>query len=38
MLLMMRWPGGGTDLFRSIFRAPAEQPLPPSGPTAIPSL
>jgi FHS family glucose/mannose:H+ symporter-like MFS transporter len=38
MLLMMRWPGGGTDLFRSIFRAPAEQPLPPSGPTAISSL
>jgi FHS family glucose/mannose:H+ symporter-like MFS transporter len=38
MLLMMRWPGGGTDLFRSIFRAPAEQPLPPSGPTAVPSL
>ena len=26
MLLMMRWPGGGTDLFRSIFRAPAEKP------------
>jgi FHS family glucose/mannose:H+ symporter-like MFS transporter len=38
MLLMMRWPGGGTDLFRSIFRAPEEQPLPPSGPTAVPSL
>jgi fucose permease len=38
MLLMMRWPGGGTDLFRSIFRAPGEQPLPPSGPTAVPSL
>jgi FHS family glucose/mannose:H+ symporter-like MFS transporter len=38
MLLMMRWPGGGTDLFRSIFRAPGEQPLPPSGPTAISNL
>jgi fucose permease len=38
MLLMMRWPGGGTDLFRSSFRAPGEQPLPPSGPTAISSL
>jgi FHS family glucose/mannose:H+ symporter-like MFS transporter len=38
MLLMMRWPGGGTDLFRSIFRASEEQPLPPSGPTAVPSL
>jgi fucose permease len=38
MLLMMRWPGGGTDLFRSIFRAPAEQPLPPSGPTVISTL
>jgi fucose permease len=29
MLVMMRWPGGGTDLFRSMFRPPAEQPLPP---------
>lgn len=38
MLLMMRWPGGGTDLFRSIFRAPVEQPLPPSGPTATSNL
>jgi len=34
----MRWPGGGTDLFRSIFRAPVEQPLPPSGPTATSNL
>jgi len=38
MLLMMRWPGGGTDLFRSIFRAPAEQPLPPAGPNVLPTL
>jgi fucose permease len=38
MLLMMRWPGGGTDLFRSSFRAPGEQPLPPSGPTSVPGL
>jgi MFS transporter, FHS family, glucose/mannose:H+ symporter len=38
MLLMMRWPGGGTDLYRSLFRAAAEQPLPPTGPTALPTL
>jgi hypothetical protein len=44
MLLMMRWPGGGTDLYRTLFRtAPEhrtgpEQPLPPAGPTALPSL
>jgi fucose permease len=38
MLLMMRWPGGGTDLYRTVFRAAAEQPLPPAGPTALPSL
>ena len=38
MLLMMRWPGGGTDLFRTVFRPPAERPLPPGGPTALPTL
>jgi MFS transporter, FHS family, glucose/mannose:H+ symporter len=38
MLLMMRWPGGGTDLYRNLFRAAAEQPLPPTGPTALPTL
>ncbi len=38
MLLMMRWPGGGTDLYRTLFREPAEQPFPPAGPTALPSL
>lgn len=38
MLLMMRWPGGGTDLYRSLFRGAAEQPLPPTGPTALPTL
>lgn len=27
MLVMMRWPGGGTDLFRSFFRPSAGQPL-----------
>jgi len=38
MLIMMRWPGGGTDLFRSIVRPLAERPLPPRGPNALPSL
>jgi fucose permease len=38
MLLMMRWPGGGTDLYRTLFRGTAEQPFPPAGPTALPSL
>ena len=38
MLGMMRWPGGGTDLFRSIFRATEERSLPPGGPTALPTL
>jgi fucose permease len=37
MLVMMRWPGGGTDLFRTLFRPPAERPLPPRGPNALPS-
>ena len=38
MLVMMRWPGGGTDLFRTLFRPPAERPLPPRGPNALSSL
>jgi fucose permease len=44
MLLMMRWPGGGTDLYRALFRTTPEHrtgpehPLPPAGPTALPSL
>lgn len=38
MLLMMRWPGGGTDLYRTLFRTAPQQPLPPAGPTALPSL
>ena len=38
MLLMMRWPGGGTDLYRNLFRGTDEQPLPPAGPTALPTL
>ncbi len=38
MLVMMRWPGGGTDIFRTVFHPPAERPLPPRGPTVLPSL
>jgi fucose permease len=38
MLVMMRWPGGGTDLFRTIFRPRTDQQLPPAGPTVLPSL
>jgi fucose permease len=38
MLVMMRWPGGGTDLFRTVFRPPAERPLPPRRPTVLPTL
>ena len=38
MLVMMRWPGGGTDLFRHIFRPADERPLPPAGPTVSPTL
>lgn len=37
MLVMMRWPGGG-DLFRGIFHRREEQPLPPGGPTFLPTL
>ncbi len=38
MLVMMRWPGGGTDIFRTLFHPPAERPLPPRGPNVLPSL
>jgi fucose permease len=38
MLVMMRWPGGGTDLFRTIFRSPADQPVPPPRSTILPIL
>jgi fucose permease len=38
MLVMMRWPGGGTDLFRTIFRSPADQPVPPPRQSALPIL
>jgi MFS transporter, FHS family, glucose/mannose:H+ symporter len=38
MLVMMRWPGGGTDIFRTLFRPQAQRPLPPRGPNALPSL
>jgi fucose permease len=38
MLVMMRWPGGGTDLFRSIFRSSADQPLRSRRSTILPSL
>ncbi len=38
MLVMMRWPGGGTDLFRTIIRSPADQPVPPPRSTVLPIL
>jgi fucose permease len=38
MLVMMRWPGGGTDLFRTIFRPPAERTVPPRGTNVLPTL
>jgi fucose permease len=38
MLVMMRWPGGGTDLFRTMFRPAEERTLPPGGPTVLPTL
>lgn len=37
MLVMIRWPGGGTDLFRSIFQRREEHPLPPGGITFLPT-
>lgn len=37
MLVMMRWPGGGTDLFRSFFQRREEHPLPPGGITFLPT-
>jgi len=36
MLVMMRWPGGGTDRFRTVFRPSAQ--LPPPGPNVLPTL
>jgi fucose permease len=38
MLVMMRWPGGGTDLFRIIFRSSSDQPLRSRRSTVLPSL
>jgi MFS transporter, FHS family, glucose/mannose:H+ symporter len=38
MLIMMRWPGGGTDLFRTIFRSSADQPVQPTRSTVLPIL
>jgi fucose permease len=38
MLVMMRWPGGGTDLFRTLFRPSADQPLRSRRSTILPSL
>jgi MFS transporter, FHS family, glucose/mannose:H+ symporter len=38
MLVMMRWPGGGTDLFSTVFRSPADQPVQPPRSTALPIL
>ena len=38
MIVMMRWPGGGTDLFRTIVRSPTDQPLRRGGSTVLPSL
>ena len=37
MLAMLRWPGGGTDLFRRVFPGPAEPPFTPGGPSVLPS-
>jgi FHS family glucose/mannose:H+ symporter-like MFS transporter len=37
MLAMLRWPGGGTDLFRRMFAQHAEPPFTPGGPSALPS-
>jgi hypothetical protein len=37
MLVMMRWPGGCTDLFRGIFQRREEHPLPPGGITFLPT-
>jgi MFS transporter, FHS family, glucose/mannose:H+ symporter len=37
MLIMLRWPGGGTDLFRRMFPSRRQRPLPPAGPTVLPT-
>jgi FHS family glucose/mannose:H+ symporter-like MFS transporter len=38
MLLMMRWPGGGTDLFRNMFQLRKEEPIPPAATTFQPTV
>lgn len=38
MLVMMRWPGGGTDLFRTIFHSPAGRHAQPPRSNALPIL
>jgi FHS family glucose/mannose:H+ symporter-like MFS transporter len=37
MLAMLRWPGGGTDLFRRMFSRQTEPPFTPGGPSILPS-
>jgi FHS family glucose/mannose:H+ symporter-like MFS transporter len=37
MLAMLRWPGGGTDLFRRMFSRETEPPFTPGGPSVLPS-
>jgi fucose permease len=38
MLAMLRWPGGGTDLFRRMFSQQTEPPFTPGGPSILPSM
>jgi fucose permease len=38
MLVMMRWPGGGTDLFRNMFQTRKEEPVQPTATTLQPTL
>jgi hypothetical protein len=37
MLAMLRWPGGGTDLFRRMFSQHTEPPFTPGGSSILPS-
>jgi fucose permease len=37
MLAMLRWPGGGTDLFQRMFPHRTEPPFTPGGPSVLPS-
>jgi hypothetical protein len=37
MLAMLRWPGGGTDLFRRMFSQHTEPPFTPGGSGILPS-